>query len=305
MINDIFTGDDTGEVAKQVQVTYDNTASNIKIGGQNIQNLGVVIKSVNDMCKGLALLFLIITFLLGLLSIRAREQMDEELLRRFIMFIFGMVCIFYAMTWCFTIANIGSQMAGKIANVGTGIQNATNAEIVEQIQSKIWDDTHIANYDHGDDGFAGGFDWFETFLENAGMSMSYMAELIFPWLLLKIARLVVSIVIWGRALEVMILAAFSPLGFSETPDVNNPVSGAGLHFIKNMVALSISGAIIVFSMLATNQIILNLFSNIVVGQSSTMKQITDSIFGMVVVSFARVALVTRSQQIARSIVCSI
>ena len=305
MINDIFTGDDTGEVAKQVQVTYDSTASNIKIGGQNIQNLGVVIKSVNDMCKGLALLFLIITFLLGLLSIRAREQMDEELLRRFIMFIFGMVCIFYAMTWCFTIANIGSQMAGKIANVGTGIQNATNADIVTKIQSKIWDDTHIANYDHGGDGFTGGFDWFETQMENIGMSMSYMAELIFPWLLLKIARLVVSIVIWGRALEVMILAAFSPLGFAETPDVNNPVSGAGLHFIKNMVALSISGAIIVFSMLATNQIILNLFSNIVVGQSSTMKQITDSIFGMVVVSFARVALVTRSQQIARSIVCSI
>ena len=302
MIDDIFTGDDTATVAEQVKVTYDQTGSNIKIGGKNIQNLGSIIKSVNDMCKGLALLFLIITFLIGLLSIRQREQMDEELLRRFIMFIFGMVCIFFAMTWCFTIANIGSQLAGKIAAAGTGIQNATNSNIVTDIESKIWDSTHIANYDHGDDGFAGGFDWLETEVENIGMGISYMTELIVPWLLLKAARLVVSVVIWGRALEVMILSAFSPLGFAETPDSHNPVSGSGLHFIKNMVALSISGAIIVFSMFATNQILMNLFSGIVVGADSTFKDITDTIFSMVVVSFARVALVTRSQQIAKSVV---
>ncbi len=302
MVEDIFMGDDTATVAEQVKVTYDNTGSDIKIGGKNIENLGGIIKAVNDMCKGLALLFLIITFLLGLLSIREREQMDEEFIRRFIMFIFGMVCIYNAMTWCFAIANIGSQLAGKISAVGSGIQNTTNASVVSDLQSKIWDNTHIANYDHGSDGFAGGFDWIETFMGNFGMSVSYMTELIVPWLLLKASRLVVSVVIWGRALEVMIMSAFSPLGFAETPDSHNPVSGAGVHFIKNMVALSISGAVIVFSMFATNQIILNLFSGIVVGADTTFKQITDAVFSMVVVSFARVALVTRSQQIAKSVV---
>ncbi|WP_026659853.1 hypothetical protein [Butyrivibrio sp. AC2005] len=302
MIEDIFTGDDTATVAEQVKVMYDSSGSNIKIGGKNIQNLGGIIKSVNDMCKGLAILFLIITFLLGLLAIREREQMDEELVRRFVMFIFGMACVYFAMTWCFAIANIGSEMAGKIAQTGAGIQNATNEAIVSDIQGKIWDETHIANYDHGGDGFVGGFDFLETYGGNLGMSVSYMTELIIPWLFMKVARTMVSVVVWGRALEVMILATFSPLGFAETPDPNNPISGPGMRFIKNMVALSISGAIIVFVMFATNQIILNMFSDIVVGNTTEFSDIMSSIFSMVIVSFARVAMVTRSQQIAKNVV---
>ena len=302
MVKDIFTGDDTATVADQVKITYSSSGSNITIGGHKVSNLGTIIKSVNDMCKGLSIVFIIITFFLGLLSIREKEQMDEELLRRFVMLILGIACISFAMTWSFTIANIGSQMASKVASVGSGIQNAKNSGIVTNLQGRIWDDTHIANYDHGDDGFTGGFDWFETQLENFGMSVSYASELLVPWLLMKAARLLVSVVIWGRALEVIILAAFSPLGFAEVPDVHNPISGTGMRFIKNMTALSISGAIIVFVMFATNQIILNMFSDIVVGNTVGMGEIMDSVFGMVVVSFARVAMVTRSLQIAKSIV---
>ena len=51
-----------------------------------------------------------------------------------VMLILGIACISFAMTWSFTIANIGSQMASKVASVGSGIQNAKNSGIVTNLQ---------------------------------------------------------------------------------------------------------------------------------------------------------------------------
>ena len=302
-LDEILSGNTAQEVADQAQIYYDESGS-IQVGSYTVPGIGGVIHAANDMCKGIAILFLIITFFVNLLSMRSRDQMDEEFTRRLIMLVFGFGLVYYAMTMSFTIANVGSQLAHKVAEAGSLGTDPSTTATTEAIKGIIYDETHVEPYDHAAGGidFVGPIDKIQTFGENAMTSFGYMIQLFIPWLAMKAVRAVVFMVVWGRAFEIMALATFSPLAFLEVPDVGNVGRGPGMRFIKNMLALSISGAVIVFVTLMANAVHLAILNQIIANASAGFSAVMSGIMSMVIIGLAEVGLITKSQQIARTMV---
>lgn len=302
-LDEMLSGSVAQDVADQVQITYDETGS-ITIGSYTVPGISAVITAANDMCKGIAILFLIITFFIQLLSMRSMDQMDEEFTRRLIMLVVGFAFVYGSMQMSLTIANVGSQLAQKIATTSALSASPSAVSSVEAIKGVIYDETHVEPYDHAEGGidFVGPIDKIQTFGENAMTSFGYMIQLFVPWLAMKAVRAVLFMVVWGRAFEIMALATFSPLAFMEVPDVHHIGHGPGMRFIKNMLALSVSGAIIVFITLMANAVDVAILNQVIAGAGSGFGAVMSGIMSMVVIGLAEVGLVTKSQQIARTVV---
>ncbi len=302
-LDEMLSGSVAQDVADQVQITYDESGA-LQIGHYSVPGISAVITAANDMCKGIAILFLIITFFIQLLSMRSMDQMDEEFTRRLIMLIVGFGLVYASTQMSLTIANVGSQLAQKIATSGALAASPDAVGSVEAIKGVIYDETHVEAYDHAAGGidFVGPIDKIQTWGENAMTSFGYMIQLFVPWLAMKAVRAVLFMVVWGRAFEIMALATFSPLAFMEVPDMHHIGHGPGMRFIKNMLALSISGAIIVFITLMANAVDVAILNQIIAEASGGFGSVMSGIMSMVVIGLAEVGLVTKSQQIARTVV---
>ena len=302
-LDDILSGGVAQEVADQVQIHYDESGA-IQIGSYRVPGIMGVVRAANDMSKGIAVLFLIITFFLSQLSMRSMEQMDEEFTRRLIMMVVGFGMAYFSMTISFTVANVGSELAHKIADAGNLAAEPDALNAVEAVKGVIYDETHVEAYDHAEGGvdYVGPIDKIQTWGENAMTSFGYMIQLFVPWLAMKAVRAVVFMVVWGRAFEIMALATFSPLAFMEVPDVHHVGRGPGMRFIKNMLALSISGAVIVFITLMANAIDIAILNQIIAGAGNGFSSVMGGIMSMVVIGLAEVGMVTKSQQVARTVV---
>ena len=297
-VDDITSGENAKEAADQVKVSFSEGSDVLEIGGHQVPGIASVVTPANDMCKGIAFLFMIMTFFLGLLSMRSREQMDEEFLRRLCMMILGLVLIVNAQKLSYLIVNVGSQLATNIATAN--MNNPDKASVAVEIKGKIYDDTHVEAYDHAEGGvdFVGPIDKMQTAMENFATSVSYDFSFFIPWLALKIAGIIVSVVIWGRALEIVLMATFSPLAFMEIPDIHHVGHGPGMRFIKSMVALAISGALIVFVLVVTSQVNIQLLSAIVSGEA----KISDNLWALVILGFAQCGTILKASQLSRQVV---
>ena len=302
-LDDILSGGVAQEVADQVQIHYDESGA-IQIGSYHVPGISNVVHAANDMCKGIAVLFIIITFFLSLLSMRSMDQMDEEFTRRMIMMVLGFGLAYFSMPMSFTVANVGSELAHKIADAGNLAAEPDALGAMGAVKGIIYDETHVEAYDHAAGGvdYVGPIDKIQTWGENAMTSFGYMIQLFIPWLAMKAVRAVVFMVVWGRAFEIMALATFSPLAFMEVPDVHHVGRGPGMRFIKNMLALSISGAVIVFITLMANAIDIAILNQIIAGAGNGFGTVMSGIMSMVVIGLAEVGMVTKSQQVARTVV---
>ncbi|MCR5101722.1 MAG: hypothetical protein K6B41_10250 [Butyrivibrio sp.] len=279
------------DAALQTQLTYSD-GGNLSIGGMNTTVYGI--SEVNKVCVSLSALIVIITFFISLLGVRQHDLTEEEVIRRIVLMVFGLVLVYKAKDFSFTIANVGSKLATTVARAGnSALIGAGSTTALENLKEIIYNKTHTAEET------TGAISKLGATLTDLSTSASYMLQLFIPWLALKIVHFVIKIVVWGRAFEIIILATFSPLAFMEMPDLHNPLHSPGFRFFKNMLALSISGAIIVFALIIGNQITVSIINNI---SGETMSEILQGVGNLIIIGFAEVGLVTRSQQIARTIV---
>ncbi len=290
-LDEMFSNSEIEDVAKLVQVSFGSDGSFSVAGYESLDSASAAsaIVTANNLCKGLAMVFLIITFFIGLLTLRERDQMGEEFIRRLVMLIFGMVLIYYAMTWSFTLANMGSNLANKIAGAAT---SADNSGALETMKGTIWDNTHIKP--------EGTHIWDKLgqLFNNGLASVSYLIQMFIPYLAMKTARIFTNFAVWGRAIEIIALAAISPLAFMEVPDSHNPLAGSGMRYLKNMIALSLSGAVIVLVLIITNSIITGIVSNM----GTEMNEMMDGIWQVVLIALVQAGIVNKSQQIAKTAV---
>ena len=299
MLDEIVGSSSTGDIANATQVTFDDSGA-ITVGQYQTAALGTAVTGVNDVCKGIALLVAIMTFMISLLMIRDKDQMDEEFIRRLLMFIVALVFIINAKTLSLTAANLGSTLATKVVEAGS-LENSSEAtDAITSVKQSIYENTHVESYDHGDDGMTGCFDDALTAVDNQMAALSYWMDLVFPWLAMQAVGLVTMMTVYGRAFEILALIAFSPLAFMETPDPGDLLHGPGMRFLKNVLALSISGAIIIFIVICTHAISISILQSLVSGGDfgTTLSGMTN----LVIIGFAQAGAVMKSQQIAKTAV---
>lgn len=299
MIDDIFGSGSVDEIVSAVQIKYDDSGT-ITVGKYTISSLGDSVKSINNVCKGLAFFFAIMTFMFSIVTMRDKDNMDDEFIRKLLMFIVALVFIFGAKNISLATANVGSQLATIVTEKGSLDGTDDGSAAIKSLKQTIYENTHVESYDHDGNGVAGCFDDFKTFCENIGASLSYRFDMVFPWLAMKGVNVVVMMTVWGRALEILALVTFSPFAFMEVPDPQNILQGPGWRFFKNLLALSISGAIIIFIVICTHAISLSMMTDLIA--STDFNTTMDGMFDLVIIGFAQAGMVMKSQQIAKTVV---
>ena len=280
-----------------------STSGTLTIGNYEVPALSRTITVANDLCKGIAVLFLIITFFLSLLQMRQVDQMDMELGRRLVMLILGFVLIFFSMQWCFALSNLGGMVASKVAETSDFTQSKEVEDTVNTIKTIVWNNANLKAWDHDESGiyFVGPIDVALTNIQNGFTAFGYLLQLMFPHLLMRIAHIIVNVVVWGRAFEIVLMATFSPLAFAQIPDIHQVGHGPGMRFFKNMLALSISGAIIVFTLIMTNAVSFAILSDSIAGKKD-FGAVLAGIGYLVIVGLAQCGLIFKASSISKAVV---
>ena len=278
------------DVAKAVEVTYNG--SSVSISGVEVSGVAPVLTKLNDVVKMLAMTFLIVSFGISLLNMRPNDTTEEEIFRRLVMLVLGIILCSYALDICMTLANIGSQVAAKISNIipdaGGGANSMVN-DFKDYVYSQCHPDSSIIWWKNP-------MEFVVNHIACTGKAIYFILQLLFPWLILKGTGIFVNVICWSRAIEILLLSAFSPLAFADIIEPNNLGSSPGMRFIKNFIALTLSGALIITAIIICQSINAAMLGNTVTGD----QKVIDAVWKMVVVGLAQVSMVMKANQIAKS-----
>lgn len=284
---DISTGD---TVRNMVSVQFsDNTLS---VGGITVST-GDVITQINGIAQVLAKIILVITFCVSFVNMPSTSDYTF-VIKRFMALTIGMLLISMSMSICMGISDLGVQVINLISGDGTDISSSVSGAI-DQVEQTLYDTTQ-APYIHED---GNSFTNIWDSIQRLTSPLSYMFQLALPWLISRVAYITIYMTCWARAVEIIILAAFSPMSFGDI--MNNQIGGnSGTRFIKNFGSLALSGAIILIISRICGLIVLGIISSSLDGSST--ESFLSSSLTIVGITLAQAGLIAKSQTIAKTIV---
>lgn len=290
-VDNICNMDSLDNVTKMVLITFDDKSLNI--AGTTI-DVTKLISSVNELCVGIAFCILVLTFFVSFMRIRDQEINMTKFIIKLGLLVACMALIFKAQEICLNIANLGTGIAMKVSDAANSSFDTT---VVNDIKQLVYDQCKASN-----DGLLGGL-W-----ENLAAIGIYL-QLLVPSLSMWIVSVIINVTCWSRAFEIIILSSFSPLAFADATGIDNFGQGSGSRFIKNIIALSISGAIIIFIMALCSTVSLSVLRGALGTTDPTTGVFTAGSFDgfisgtkdIVVIGFAQVGLVLKAQSIAKTI----
>lgn len=177
-----------------------------------------------------------------------------------------------------SIANIGSAVVGRVSAVAT-----SNMPNYDALCQEIYDNCSSAKK------ATGTIDWLKSTASDFVNGVGYILQLFIPWIASMIAGVIVKFVCWSRFIEILILAIISPLSFADISKGSSEHSNA-LRAIKNMIALSLSGAMILLICIICNQI---------QGALITEADFTTSVWNCVMVALVQMGLVSRANEVVK------
>ena len=276
---DIFGGNVINDVKKLTYIEFDSVINSFSVGGIALTSLGGMIKGIHRIFKNLGYMLLIGYLALSLMDDFSFNQVYiEKMIKKAIFFCVGIVLINKSMELVYAIANIGSAVVGKVSAVA--ISNMPNYDALCQ---EIYDNCSSAKK------ATGTIDWLKSTASDLVNGVGYILQLFIPWIASMIAGVIVKFVCWSRFIEILILAIISPLSFADISKGSSEHSNA-LRAIKNMIALSLSGAMILLICIICNQI---------QGALITEADFTTSVWNCVMVALVQMGLVSRANEVIK------
>lgn len=282
-VDELVNPTSVDEVKELTKVTFENGTLTV---GSNTMSDTSLITSINELCQGIAVIFVCMTFFISLFCSKDRD-LQEEILKKCVFFIATLALVWYAQDICYGIAGIGSAITEKLANnvaANGGIVDATTQWNVKQVffESVYTDDTG----------------WTAQLGETFA-SLGLWLQLLIPGLAMWVVKMIINVTCWSRAFEIVTLSTFAPLAFADASSMDHFGHGGGSRFIKNMCALSISGAIILFIMMFGSAMSVQTISAAV--SMGSISEIISGFTDVLIISFAEVGLVLKAQSISKTL----
>ena len=295
-VDSIFDVSELTSISSQVNVTFNFDSDKIKIAGIEIDGLSNAVKGVNELMALAATAIVIITFMVDLekTSVSHIEWNHMTLIKKFVALGFALVCIGKSLWICEQIANFGSGMTTAVINKLDA--DPTISTAIETLKKIIYND---CNKEAVIDGVAKFDDELAAMFSNIGTQLGYFIELLLPWLVKKACNVVVGFICWGRAVNILILAALSPIPFADL--VGSHGSVAGEKFVRNMLSISLQGIVIILSMFFCTRLIAGVMTNALAVATPTFSTIMESIYNVIVILLVEMGLVTKSSNLTREI----
>ena len=284
-IDDICDVGRVEKVADLLSVTF--SKDTLCIAGYTIRNTRML-RSMNDILTGISFCFCVLTFFASFMNIREQDMTSEQLVLKLALFGACIVLIFKAQDICLGIANVGTGLAIKAAGLtGNDVGAARETEaLIGNVKQLAYEQCKSE-----DDGL---FTGLMEFIAALGVYL----QLLLPSLSMWAVSIVTNVICWSRAFEIIILSTFSPVAFADATGIDHFGQGGGSRFIKNILALSISGAIIIFIMHLSSGVSLSILKNTLNG---SFDEFVTGVKDLLVVSFAQVGLVLKAQSMAKTV----
>lgn len=264
-IDDMFTGQTIGDIKNLLYIDFDTIKDGSVVIAGNVGKTGTssggmtinvsVIPSLYKIFQNLGIMVMIMYFGAGLLEDLSFNQMyTEKLVKKFVFLVIGVVLISKSMDLVYGIANIGSSVVLKAYNLVT--KTGINTPALDDVKAEIWADIYTVDPDEGN---------IKKLLHNMadlGVQIGYVTQMFIPWVINKLCWVLLQVVCWSRFIELTLMAIVSPIALSDISkgDVNTSNTSRA---IKNVIALSMSGSIILLAVIIGSSIQASIFADAV------------------------------------------
>lgn len=287
LLDDIF--DISGMEDIKNLLIIDFSGNTLKAGGITFTNLTSVIRTMHKTFQNLGVIMLIIFFGVGILESFSFQQMYvEKMVRQFIFLCIGIVLVSKSMELVFSIGNVFSALIQKIVN-NANVSNVSMASELLELKKVIYDQCNVSTG-------TGLKASISDAVSNMATAVSYLIQLFIPSLIAKLSNVVVSVMCWSRFIELVIMAIVSPLMVCDISSGSGMNSNA-VRGVKNVLALALSGAVIMLAVFICQQIQFGILSANVLDSASFM----SCIWKEIVVAIVQVGLVVKAPGIAKQV----
>lgn len=287
LLDDIF--DISGMEDIKNLLIIDFSGNTLKAGGITFTNLTSVIRTMHKTFQNLGVIMLIIFFGVGILESFSFQQMYvEKMVRQFIFLCIGIVLVSKSMELVFGIGNVFSALIQKIVN-NANVSNVNMASELLELKKVIYDQCNVSTG-------TGLKASISDAVSNMATAVSYLIQLFIPSLIAKLSNVVVSVMCWSRFIELVIMAIVSPLTVCDISSGSGMNSNA-VRGVKNILALALSGAVIMLAVFICQQIQFGILSANVLDSASFM----SCIWKEIVVAIVQVGLVVKAPGIAKQV----
>lgn len=287
LLDDIFDISGMDELKNLLIIEF--SGNTLTAGGITFTNLTSVIRTMHKTFQNLGVIMLIIFFGVGILESFSFQQMYvEKMVRQFIFLCIGIVLVSNSMNLVFGIGNVFSALIQKIVN-NANVSNANMASELMELKKVIYDQCNVSTG-------TGLKASISDAVSNMATAVSYLIQLFIPSLIAKLSNVVVSVMCWSRFIELTIMAIVSPLTVCDISSGGGMNSNA-VRGVKNVIALALSGAIIMLAVFICQQIQFGILSANVLDGTNFM----SCIWKEIVVAIVQVGLVVKAPGIAKQV----
>ena len=296
-IDDMFMGKTVGDIKNLLYIDFDTIKdgtvtvagkvgkTGTVFGGMTI-NMAVIPK-LYKVFQNLGIMVMIIYFGAGLLEEISFNQMyTEKIVKKFVFLVIGVVLISKSMDLVYGIANVGSAVVLKAYNLASATGYYTPA--LDDVKAEIWSDIYSVNPD------ASAIKRLLQNMTDLGVQIGYVTQMFIPWVINKLCWVLLQVVCWSRFIELTLMAIVSPIALSDIAKADVNTSNTS-RAIKNVIALSMSGSIILLAVIIGSTIQASIFADAV----------TSSNFGslcweQVIVGIVQVGVCFRANDITKT-----
>lgn len=287
LLDDIFDISSMEDIKNLLIIDF--SGNTLKAGGITFTNLTSVIRTMYKTFQNLGVIMLIIFFGVGILESFSFQQMYvEKMVRQFIFLCIGIVLVSKSMELVFGIGNVFSALIQKIVN-NANVSNVNMASELLELKKVIYDQCNASTG-------TGLKASISDAVSNMATAVSYLIQLFIPSLIAKLSNVVVSVMCWSRFIELVIMAIVSPLTVCDISS-GSVMNSNAVRGVKNVLALALSGAVIMLAVFICQQIQFGILSENVLDSVSFM----SCIWKEIVVAIVQVGLVVKAPGIAKQV----
>jgi hypothetical protein len=216
----------------------------------------------------------------------------ENLVKRFAYLVIGLYVLKNSTTIIYGICSIVTATFTRFTDsISTGADYTAMVAKVNEVKMQICEE---CNYDSS---IAHPFQSIGGEFQAAINTLGYLIQLFLPNLVAKAADIVTSVTAWSRFIEITIFAAVSPLMFVDL--VNGKLeNSAAVRSAKNVLALALSGGIILISVYVCGQIQFQIIAGSIEGSASGF---CSQVWDLVVISVVQLGLVSKANSLAKQV----
>ena len=297
-IDAVFSSDAEDNMSSALQVGTDSWTSStsfpdVVFRDHSFPALTKVLKAVNDALKTFSLVLACIMFFVGLMSAALQQQAYEEVIfKRLVTLMVTIGMIAFSAMLVLNISNIGTGIMNMISNkLNSEEMLKNNEETMLNLETQICVQCYTDNGNH----------WYNDIFDpliTAMCLVGYNAMLVPAWLGSCVAFVVVSVICYGRAVEIYIMAAMAPLAVCDISGGQGMGMTNTSRFIKNVCAISLQGAIIVLSMFICKSIQIGILADM----NGTFSDYWATSWSLVVMCFVQIGLASKSLKVSKDII---